>query len=86
MLLILEIVLTVSAWRNGWKALALLPLGVCFAIGLTVGVVSPQSVSAFSPVLIGGDLVAVAILIGLCSKKPAGAAPRQPAPTALTNA
>lgn len=43
MLLLLEIVLTIAAWRRGWKALALLPLGLAFAAGLAL------------PVMVGPD-------------------------------
>jgi len=38
MLLIVEIILTVKAWKNGWKGLALLPLGAAFGLGLVMGV------------------------------------------------
>ena len=37
MLLIVEIILTVKAWKNGWKGLALLPLGAAFGLGLVMG-------------------------------------------------
>ncbi len=34
----LDIILTVFAWRRGWKAWALLPMGITFIILLFVGV------------------------------------------------
>lgn len=37
MLLIIEIMLTVTAWRRGWKALALLPVAICVGFGFVVG-------------------------------------------------
>lgn len=33
MLLILEIVLTIAAWRRGWKGLALVPIAAAFGAG-----------------------------------------------------
>ena len=33
----LDIILTVFAWRRGWKALALLPMGITFFISLFLG-------------------------------------------------
>jgi hypothetical protein len=37
MLLIAEIILTIFAWRAGWKWLALIPVGVAFLIGFIIG-------------------------------------------------
>lgn len=41
MLIIIEIMLTISVWKSGWKGWALLPIGiVCgfgFVLGMTVG-------------------------------------------------
>jgi len=37
MLLIAEIILTVLAWRKGWKWLSLIPLGLAFIIGFIIG-------------------------------------------------
>ncbi|MCL6503740.1 MAG: hypothetical protein K6T86_13740 [Pirellulales bacterium] len=36
MLLILEIALTIAAWRRGWKALALLPIVLAFGAGFAL--------------------------------------------------
>ena len=36
-MLIVEILLSIFAWRNGWKWLGLLPLGITFGIGLILG-------------------------------------------------
>ena len=35
--LILEIVLTIAAWRRGWRGWALLPLCICLLVGLVMG-------------------------------------------------
>ena len=37
MLLLLEIWLTITAWRKGYKALALIPLGLAVLIGFSIG-------------------------------------------------
>jgi len=38
MILALEILLTISAWRKGWRGRALLPLGICMGLAFTIGV------------------------------------------------
>ena len=38
MVLIIEILLTIRAWRKGWKAWALMPLGIGVLMGFFVGV------------------------------------------------
>jgi heme A synthase len=57
MLLIAEIVLTICAWRKGWRARALLPVGIgigaAFVVGLAVGT------SGGNP----EDIVGISILI-----------------------
>jgi hypothetical protein len=37
LLLLAEIVLTVFAWRNGWKWLALIPVGAALGLGFIIG-------------------------------------------------
>lgn len=37
MLLIVEIMLTVAAWKKGWRGWALLPVAVCFATAFLLG-------------------------------------------------
>jgi hypothetical protein len=54
MLLVLEIVLTVTAWRRGWKAWALAPVLGCVALGMLIGFVSGIN---------GGDVEG---LMGMC--------------------
>ena len=76
MLLILEIWLTVKAWRKGWKALALLQLGVALGIGFVVGAVigasggSGEDLWAWGLI---GDLTAIVILAFMCARLPQGA-------------
>jgi hypothetical protein len=72
MLLLLEIGLTVTAWRQGWKGWALLPLIGAFAYGLLNGLsIQPGAQPDFG-VLILGDVAAVAILaLMILVRKPA---------------
>jgi len=73
MLTIVEIILTVVAWRRGWKAWALLPLGVCFILALLLGAAvtaSGGSVEAAFPVLFLLDLACVGVLLGLVTTRP----------------
>lgn len=37
MILLIEIALTVWAWRRGWKGWALLPVGIALGMGLMIG-------------------------------------------------
>jgi len=43
MLLILEIILTIRAWRKGWKGLALIPGAIAVGIGMAIGASSGPS-------------------------------------------
>ena len=70
MLLIIEIVLTIFAWRNGWKWLALLPIGIAFAVGFFIGygvALSGGTTDISSVVFL--DIIAVIALIIMCIKK-----------------
>lgn len=73
MLLILEIWLTVQAWKKGWKALALLPLGVvvgiCFTVGAVIGA-SGGSVEDLWALGLICDVTAIVILAFMCAKAP----------------
>ena len=64
MLLILEIWLTVKAWKNGWKAFALTPGALAFFIGFMIGASSPRGNGDGSVFVIGMilDLVTIAVL------------------------
>lgn len=73
MLLIAEILLTIFAWRKGWKWLALLPIGICLVLGFLVGFVIGASggyvddASGMGMVL---DLIAIVVLIIMVVKGP----------------
>lgn len=73
MILIAQVLLTVQAWRKGWKGWALLPMGVALLLGLLLGSVTDDVERLVVPGLIG-DLLSLAALIGLSMRGP------QPAP------
>ena len=82
MLLIAEIVLTVLAWRKGWRARALLPVGITFPTALVVGLlITLAGGPEHAPVLVGMllDVVCVVVLIAMLVRAPTAEA--LPAPT-----
>ena len=68
MLLIAEIILTVFAWRNGWKWFALLPMGIAMLIGFCIGFIVGYSGNDYdlSGVFIL-DIIAIIVLIIMIS-------------------
>jgi uncharacterized membrane protein YfcA len=85
MLLIAEIILTIFAWRKGWKWFALIPLGIALLLGFLIGVAiggsggSIDNVRGLSLVL---DIIVVIILIVMNVKSPkSNESPEQPKPT-----
>jgi hypothetical protein len=76
MILVAQVLLTVQAWRKGWKGWALLPMGVALLLGLLLGSVTDDVERLVVPGLIG-DLLSLAALIGLSVR---GSQPA-PAPT-----
>jgi hypothetical protein len=58
--MIIELILTILAWRKGWGPAALLPL----AIGLPIGVAFAAMSGSLTPALIA-DLLIYATLIGM---------------------
>lgn len=80
MLLVLEIFLTVIAWRKGWKGWALLPTGITMLFGILLGAAveapggSPQ---AAYPVAFLADLGNVAVLVGLSTRAPRHIQPQE---------
>jgi len=73
MLLIAEILLTIAAWQKGWKAWALLPMTILFALGFLIGlVIDPGStceedLMAFGLIL---DLGNIGVLITMTARPP----------------
>lgn len=72
MLLLIEIILTIFAWRKGWKWRALLPLGIClclgFMIGVTIGALGGNVESVDGIVIL--DIIAVIALIIMTATSP----------------
>jgi hypothetical protein len=72
MILILEIVLTIFAWRNGWRWYSLMPVGfsslLAFTAGFAIGA-SGGSTANIGWVVIF-DIAAIIALIVMISKKP----------------
>jgi hypothetical protein len=72
-MLIVEIILTVFAWRKGWKAWALLPVGIALAIGLLIGFsvgASGGNAESVRGIGIFLDIVAIGVLIYMTAKGP----------------
>jgi hypothetical protein len=67
MLLIAEIILTVFAWRKGWKWYSLIPGGSALFLGFCVGLSNPNG-SLGSAIWV--DVLATIALIVMVSVKP----------------
>ena len=63
MILILEIVLTVMAWRRGWKGWALVPMAVALFVGFLWGAVAAASGGSMQDIW-GASLLVDLALIG----------------------
>lgn len=62
---ILEIILTIFAWRNGWKWLSLIPIGTVFVLAFLLGVSGHSDSNIFWL-----DIMAiVALIVMLINKK-----------------
>ena len=73
MLIIAEIILTVTAWRKGWRVWALLPMGIvlwiAFVIGVTIGASGASAENVFG-VAFMLDISAIVALIIMTAKAP----------------
>lgn len=73
MLLALEIILTITAWRKGWRGWALLPLGLGVVLGLVIGssagVAGVRAEAVLGPCLIFDVLVIIALAV-MAAKAP----------------
>jgi len=82
MTLIFEVVLTVVAYKRGWKWIAILPVGICIIIALGIGFVGGLtgcSLQTLIPYLISLDIMTILALIWMSIKK------RQLPETEVTN-
>ncbi len=73
-MLIIQIVLIIFAWKNGWKWMSLLPTIICFFIGFLIGVgidigggEVTSDVIRFSAIF---DIIAIIALILMIANKP----------------
>ena len=75
MLMIIEIILTVSAWKKGWKGWALLPLGIGMPLAFVIGIVVNASGGTTGQVAISClilDVIAIIALGIMTSRAPEG--------------
>jgi len=85
MLLILEIYLTVQAWKKGWKGWALVAWPICLALAMALGLGSAGSGgSEGSAILAGllGDLFLIGVLAAMTLNPRTGEQPSQAQPDA----
>jgi hypothetical protein len=70
MLLIAEIILTIFAWRRGWKGYALIPGVIVLTIGIIAGLI--MGISGDSAGELAGlaafDIMAITVLIVMIAK------------------
>ena len=64
----LEMVLACVAWRRGWKALGLIPVGLALAFGFILGAAHPIQKPSFA--LLMADLIASVVLGVMCLVPP----------------
>ncbi len=64
-MLIIEIILTIFAWKKGWNWYSLIPLCLAFLIGLIVGLSG-----GLNPSIILIDVMAIIALIFMVAKGP----------------
>ena len=75
MILIAELVLTIFAWRRGWKWYSLLPVGCALVVGLIIGFIigfsggGQAELNAIKPLGLMIDLLAIGALIFMVAKK-----------------
>ena len=70
MLLLLEILLTIVAYRRGWRGLAVLPGTLTLGFGVGLYHWAPQVFFVLAPVLIALELLGCAALVVMVSHKP----------------
>ncbi len=79
MLLVLEILLTVSAWRKGWGPMALLPIAIGVPVGVLIAVATQSMGSA---IVVDLAITGVLVVMSHKGRKPQLTATPAPAPVA----
>lgn len=69
-MLIIEILLTIFAWRKGWGWKAIIPTASAFGIGVLVGASVVASGGVLSPAIVLVDVAAIIALIVMVSVEP----------------
>ncbi|HEV8715483.1 MAG TPA: hypothetical protein VGX03_21965 [Candidatus Binatia bacterium] len=72
-LLVAQILLTVAAWWKGWRAWALLPVGLSLLAGFLLGVVAEDPVSVAGTAVLA-DVICTGALIPMANWAPQPAA------------
>jgi len=68
---LVEIILTIVAWKRGWKARALIPLAIAFSVGLIAGIIIGANGGTEAPAeIMIVDIGALIALIIMSIKKP----------------
>jgi len=67
MLMILEVILTIVAWRRGWKSKSLIPGVFGFSIGCVLGLCGILP-TTFPGILMGLELLIIGVLGFMCYK------------------
>ena len=62
MLLIIQVIAAVIAWRAGWRATALLPIGIAVILGVLLGIASGGDFNNVAGLLFGVDIACIATL------------------------
>lgn len=79
--MLIELVLTIFAWRKGWGPIALLPL----AIGVTLGVLFSSLSSSIAPAVMADVLIYASLITMIAVGRKPQAAP-QPIPSTIQDA
>ena len=76
LMLIIELWLTVAAWRKGWRGYALLPVAFAFVTGLFIGMgagANGRTLADIMPLAVVLDLVCIGVLIRMAVRGPQSA-------------
>ena len=78
-MILIEIALTIAAWKRGWRWRALLPMVFALVAGFLIGIAvgaSGGTIEQAAPAAVVAELGVVAVLIYMVARKPADAVAR----------